>query len=295
MRFPASKGPIATLRAASQRVQEAWNAPEKWAYSRGLPLAAGLCLPEFLCIGAQKAGTTWLYENLRLHPEIYLPDRKEIHYFDRRFHRSLRYYSRFFAPGRGRVKGDITPSYSVLPRRRIQAIFRLLPDLRLIFFLRNPIERAWSHALMEFVKLRGRRYEEVSEAEWLAHFRSEESRRRGDYATLIEEWLSVFPEEQLFVGLFEDIVQRPEALLRDTFRHLGVGQAVDLSAFPFRTRVHAGAGAPLPPKYRAVLEELYAPDLERLSTRMGERVEGWRVRAPATDGSEENNGVREGS
>ena len=77
---------------------------EKWWYSTWPGAADRLPLPDFLGIGAQKAGTTWLWENLRRHPEIFVPDKKELHYFDNKFDQSLRYYTRRFEAARGRVR-----------------------------------------------------------------------------------------------------------------------------------------------------------------------------------------------
>lgn len=143
-------------------------------------------LPDFLGIGAQKAGTTWLHENLRCHPELYLPDAKELHYFDWDFHQSLRSYAEHFRDGADRVKGEITPGYSILSSIRIALIKDLMPDLRLLFLVRNPISRAWSQALMNLVGRTNRRREDVSDDEFRKHFRSTRSVKRGDYLTTID-------------------------------------------------------------------------------------------------------------
>ena len=124
---------------------------EHWAYRQGLLSPRALSLPHFLGIGAVKAGTTWLYRNLRCHPELYLPHPKEVHYFDQRFDRGLRFYAGKFEDGRARVRGEITPAYSALPPDRIRFIRSVMPDLKLIFLMRNPVDRAWSHALMDLV------------------------------------------------------------------------------------------------------------------------------------------------
>ena len=78
---------IGGVRRALQQVQAVLTTPEKWAYTRGYGVPEGL--PSFLGIGVQKGGTSWLYENLRCHPELFLPDQKELHFFDRRFHRTI--------------------------------------------------------------------------------------------------------------------------------------------------------------------------------------------------------------
>jgi hypothetical protein len=84
-------------------------AAEKSLYTRGVLSPKRLTLPDFLGIGAPRAGTTWLDRNLRAHPDLYLPDRKELHYFDRYYHTALYVYTRRFRAGRGRVKGRDHP------------------------------------------------------------------------------------------------------------------------------------------------------------------------------------------
>ncbi|MBA2714750.1 MAG: sulfotransferase, partial [Rubrobacteraceae bacterium] len=145
--------------------------------------------PDFIGIGAQKAGTTWLARNLSPHPEIHMP-RKEVHYFDRKIkdrsnavtrflgktkndeqwrrqvrripaqlrknpsfrellwnyrfymrHYDDRWYSQVFEPKKGKVSGEITPAYSVLGREEVAHVHGVMPDAKLIFFMRNPIER----------------------------------------------------------------------------------------------------------------------------------------------------------
>ena len=86
------------------RLRYVYSRLEKPAYARGWLSTRGLTLPDFLGIGAQKAGTTWLHENLRCHPSLYLPDEKELHYFDWHFHRPLRWYAGHFRQGAGRVR-----------------------------------------------------------------------------------------------------------------------------------------------------------------------------------------------
>ncbi len=234
-------------------------------------------LPDFLGIGAQKAGTTWLHENLRCHPELYLPDAKELHYFDWSFHRSLRFYAGQFRDGADRVKGEITPGYSILSRTRIALIRDLMPDLRLLFLMRNPIDRAWSQALMNLVSRANRRREDVSDDEFRDHFRSARSLRRGDYLTTIDNWLAHFPQEQLLVGFYEDLSDRPRGLLTDVFRHLRVSTNVDWTRFPYNRVVFKGIQGPLPPHLRVELVDMYQDDLRRLYKRFGQRVRAWQL------------------
>ncbi|OGT83573.1 MAG: hypothetical protein A3H91_02535 [Gammaproteobacteria bacterium RIFCSPLOWO2_02_FULL_61_13] len=115
---------------------------EKRLYRLGLRSSAQLTLPDFLCIGAQKAGTTWLYENLRRHPEIFLPHRKELHYFDWGYSRHINIYAKNFENVSGKIKGDITPAYAVIAPDRIDIIRAIMPDAKILMLLRNPVGRA---------------------------------------------------------------------------------------------------------------------------------------------------------
>lgn len=259
------------------RIRRALGGLEKRLYRGGWLPRKGLCVPDFLGIGAQKAGTTWLYENLRRHPDIYLPTPKEIHFFDWHFHRTLRSYARHFESGAGRIKGEITPGYSIIDRRRIDFVHWLMPDVRLVMLIRNPMERAWSQALMNLVKKPGRAYASVTEAEFIDHIISARSVMRGDYLTIIDNWLSRFPPEQLLIGRFEEIRDHPQDLLRRVFRHLGARTDIDWSSLPYDQVIFAGLGVPPPPRIRDLLRETYRDDLRRLVNRFGPEVESWQA------------------
>ena len=281
-------------------VPQAWKAHysriEKRWYASWPGAAGRLPLPDFLGIGAQKAGTTWLWENLRRHPEIFVPEKKELHYFDNKFERPLREYARRFEDARGRVKGEITPAYGVLPRERIRFIRAIMPRVRLILLIRNPVERAWSQAVMDLVVRSGRAVGEVPEAEFLAFLESERSVSRSLYCRMLDNWLSCFPSEQLYVGFFDDIRERPRELLGELFAHLRVASEVDWEGFPLgrvilpsveprgerareagvRAAPGEGEPVPCPASVREHLGRLYAEELARLSERYGERVARWR-------------------
>ena len=161
---------------------------EKGLYAAFPALARRRSLPHFLCIGAQKAGTTWLHSVLRQHPDVAVPSEKEVHYFDLSFTKPLRDYSRFFAENPGKICGDITPAYSILSEERIRFIRRIMPATRLVFLMRNPIERAWSHAVMFLTTRQGRSYEDVSLAEFQEFLDSPPSTERSDYEKIIARW-----------------------------------------------------------------------------------------------------------
>src|SRR5258708_40317216 len=93
--------------------------------------------PGFLVISPPKTGSTWLADNLRRHPEVFLPGVKEIKDFSC-FHKALDlgWYLNHFAPAAGRLKGEASPCYALLPVEKIQLVRRLMPDGKLIFLMR---------------------------------------------------------------------------------------------------------------------------------------------------------------
>ena len=101
-------------------------------------------LPDFLGLGTQKGGTTTLHQLLGLHPDVHLPDRKEVHYFDLQPEQPASWYAEQFSSARpGQHCGEITPFYLFHPEvpARIRA---LLPEAKLLVLLRDPVERALS-------------------------------------------------------------------------------------------------------------------------------------------------------
>ena len=123
--------------------------------------------------------------------------------------------------------------------------------------------------------------EDIPEDTLYRHFTSRRSRQRGDYIRILDHWLEIFPREQVYIGFFDDIVERPRELLGEVFRHLGVSDNVDYSAFPYQKRINKGVGVQMPERCRAVLSDMYRDDIERLYERFGERVAAWRCVTPA--------------
>lgn len=226
-------------------------------------------LPDFLGIGAQKAGTTWLYRNLRNHPEIWMP-RKELHYFDRKLGRGTEWYAAQFAPGEGCLTGEITPAYSTLSAEEISHVHSLLPGVKLIFLMRNPIERAWSQALMRFEN-QGR---EPSEEELLEFLELSSRRRLSNYLLTLDNWERFYPATQIFVGFLEDVSFSPGLLLPRLYEFLGVGSAtVTLSA---QERIHSRSTGAMPAKMAVRLALFYQESLRRLEERFGGYASFWR-------------------
>lgn len=252
--------------------------------------------PDFLILGPQRTGTTWLHAQLRFHPQIFLSEPKEIFYFSRlrtpehpKFQSAdLGWYLRFFRerpwwwavkmaaclwrlhePYRPLVRGEATASYAVLDEEVIREIVLLKPSIRAILMIRDPIERAWSHAKKDLARNRGRALEQVSNAEMEMFFADEYQRACARYVENIERWGRYLRDGHLFVGLFDDIALRPEDLLLDVMRFLGVRSEPRYIPPGVRATVNPTSESRIPPAQRTKLESLLEADRERLRQRFG--------------------------
>jgi len=258
---------------------------------------------DFLGIGVQKGGTTWLFHQLSQHPQIAFPGGKELHFWNHFgaskgndanvWVKMLTLQQPSTADGRPIRTGEITPAYALLPVETIAALRKHCPDIRLFISLRNPLERAWSAALMGLSRAEMFTHE-ASDAWFIDHFHSSASRARGDYAACIERWRTVFPADQLLILLDDEIATTPAAVLKRLSVHLGVDAAgfatlppEDLArvVVPVISGVHPNYMAqqrlPLRPSLYEPLLQLYAPQIDRLHTLLGRDLSFWKDPAQA--------------
>ena len=167
-------------------------------------------LPDFLIVGAQKGGTSFLYYLLTHHPLVEPAARKELHFFDQqeRFDNGAGWYRRCFPQsrwkdGRRSITGEATPSYLFDPSVA-KRMAEVVPQARLIALLRDPIDRAYSHYQMQ-VK-RGTEpltFEEAIEQEHSSYV------SRGIYVNQLLHWFEFFSQEQMLILKSEDFFERP--------------------------------------------------------------------------------------
>lgn len=196
-------------------------------------------MPDFLILGAQKAGTTALYAYLRWHPQITGPAWKEVSYFDRHYRRGVGWYRGHFPlrPG-NRLVGEASPGYLFHPLAP-QRVHETVPEAKLLVLLRDPVDRALSHYHHEVVlgreplsfeaaldaepeRTRGEEERLVRErGYWSAAWWDHTYLARGRYAEQLERWLSLFPREQLLVLASEDLAADPSAAYARVLGFLG--------------------------------------------------------------------------
>jgi hypothetical protein len=248
------------------------------------PGAASRPLPDFLVVGAQKAGTTSLLDWLAGHPAVMPATAKEPHFFDLHFERGEDWYRTHFPHDRrrGRVEavhgasraGEATPSYLFHPLVPSRAA-ACLPDARLVALLRDPVARAHSHWRHERRAGRETRpFDEVVGDELASLARGErpdpaspDFRRqwyvsRGFYAEQLARWLEQFPPSQLLVLWSDELFADPATGYAAACRHLGLEPVAPSAGFGARNR-DLTDGPSIEPRIASRLREVYAgPDAD---------------------------------
>lgn len=176
--------------------------------------------PTYVGIGAQKCASTWLHRILAPHPEVAVPEVKEIDFFSHRYDRGYQWYESCFPPRREwqRAAGEISPSYfsdPCVPAR----VARYAPDARIIVSLREPVARALSNHRHE-VRAGHLQGSDLSFERGLEN--NPMYVEQGLYAKHLRGWLEHFSEDQLLVVLMDDVVSDPETVSRVVYRFLGV-------------------------------------------------------------------------
>jgi hypothetical protein len=246
-------------------------------------------LPTFLIIGAQKSATRWLRLNLGYHPDVYAADR-ELEFFNKteRFARGAAWYREQFEDWSDEpIVGEATPGYMFWRERPdviAGRIHRLVPEVRLLAILRNPVDRAQS-AMVHHIKFTGLPPE--SNLVDLVHERSPESDPLGIvsggwYAASLEPFHDAFGE-QLLVLLHDDCEHEPRRTYERALRHIGAAPNFvppDLDRVVFSNQKdpsRAPAGVrDLTMEQRRELYEFFADDIEKLEKMIGRDLSIWR-------------------
>jgi hypothetical protein len=262
-----------------------------WTFGRATARARPL--PDFLVLGAQKAGTTALYAYLRWHPAITGPSWKEVSYFDRHYARGASWYRGNFplttwsrpsrrTGGIAPIVGEASPSYLFHPQAP-ERVAGLLPEVRLIALLRDPVDRALSHYQHEVAlgreplsfeaaleqeeqRLEGEVERMVADPRYFSRAWWDHTYlARGRYAEQLERWLAVFPRDQVLVVASRDLAERPAETYAEVLRFLGAPPHL-LGSFPrIFEREYAGMAAAT----RRSLEAYFAEPNRRLAALLG--------------------------
>ncbi|MBL8806901.1 MAG: sulfotransferase [Rhodospirillales bacterium] len=212
-------------------------------------------IPTFIVVGAQKAGTTWLYECLSEHPEAFVPRMKEVHFFSRpeddrmsRLEKGIDWYKSLFPDQGYLATGDVTPDYMFQPYVA-EAIHALNPKMKIVALLREPVARAHSAYWMR------RRYDPKPLPFAEAIKVSPALIERGYYHRQLVPYLSRFGAENVRIYIYEEATAEPEAFFADLARFLGISPAF----VPLSLRQRVGETKVLPPPFGFIFYKVLSP------------------------------------
>jgi len=264
--------------------------------------------PDFLCIGAHKAGSTWLYQQLDSHPDFWMPPVKELHYFDQlsrvqraarprcRDERDLRFlerlqslsaepgidlqnYGRLFEPKASLLSGDISPNYSTLSTEVIRQVVGYFPNLKVMFLARDPVERVWSHLSMEVHYRQIEPFDVTNIDEVNRNLFRRGMLLRSYPSAVVARWKRYVHPERFRVYFFDDLQSNPAELRRSILCFLGADPdkpgsrlTADYNSW---TRMEK---LPLTNKVRSHLARFFKNELKTCAARLGGPARGWPAR-----------------
>src|SRR5881296_599606 len=264
--------------------------------------------PDFICVGPQKTGTGWLYQQLAGHPDFWMPPIKELHYFDQlgrpalanparpRDERDLRFlkslksvsagphidlenYARLFEPKGWLLSGDISPGYSTLSDKIIQRVVGYFPKLKVIFLARDPVERVWSHLSME---VRSRQIEpfDVTDIDEVHRNLLRRGMRLRSYpSAVVMRWKRYVHPDRFRIYFFDDLQRDPTELRRSIFDFLGADPDKPCDRLKADYNTWAGMEKlPLTNQVRSHLAHFFKKELKACAARLGGPAKEWPAR-----------------
>lgn len=179
----------------------------------------GVTNPSFLYIGAEKAGSSWIYQILREHPDVFVPEAKDIYFFDRFYDKGVDWYlSHFRGASDKTAVGEICHDY-FLSVQTAERIHQHLPDARLICCLREPVERTIS-AYVYYQTIRvndGTSFEQFAFRPAIL--------KHSDYYNNLVPFYRLFPSERILVLFYDDLKADAAGFAKAIYSFLGVDPA----------------------------------------------------------------------
>ena len=270
---------------------------------------------KFIGAGFQRCGTTWLYNQLKSNEEVYMPPKKELHYFDRSnkyssnsdlnasslkkrlfslrwykiFRRDIlkslrernykdtvfylkwhlsnyndRWYLNLFKENY--VSGEITPSYSLLEENELLSIKNIAPDVKIIFIIRNPIERSWSQ--FKYNQKFHKHLKNYNESEIIQFLKQKKVIDRSNYSETLKKYYKIFPAKNILITFYDSILTSPDNLLDDINKFLGINSS-SKNYHSINNIYNSSSKIVIPDKVHDFLKEQYKNQINYLAQNIG--------------------------
>ncbi len=274
--------------------------------------ATGDARPDFLCVGAQKAGTSWLYQQLEPHPDFWMPPVKELHYFDqptrtKQFHpfrgaedtrdrfgsskrderSSMRNFISisivtagcFLIRGR-QLSGDISPAYSTLTDEIIERVVNHFPNMKVVFLARDPVERAWSQLSMGVRLGMINKFDATNPEEVICNLLNPGVLVRSRPSKIVRPLETLCSSGKLpRIYFFDDLKENPAELRQSILRFLGGDP--DKPSGGLKPHDNNDAGRDklrLTAKVRDRMAQFFEHELKACASELGSRAKSWPTR-----------------
>jgi Sulfotransferase family len=265
----------------------------------------GQACPDFLCVGAQKAGTSWLYRQLEAHPDFWMPPVKELHYLDQ-LHRTKRFhpprcgdgrdasflesmenlsvrsyldldsYGRLFCHKGPLLSGDISPAYSTLNEEIVERVVNHFPNLKVVFLARDPVERAWSQLSMGVRLGMIHRFDATDPEEVIRNLLNPGVLIRSHPSKVVARWKRYVLPENFRVYFFDDLKENPAELRRSILHFLGGDPEKPSGRLKPDENNNAGRDKlRLTAKVRARMARFFEHELKACAAKLGGRAISW--------------------
>jgi len=281
-------------------------------------------IPDFLILGPQRTGTTWLSENLRYHPQVFISYPKEIYFLSRlnynaksfyvekflfsignhklfsmlksfiqlvyiklfyeQFYKKndIRVYSKYFKVSifqifqktirfkkvyRPTIRGEATATNMVIDEEVVREITQINPDLKCIVIVRDPVERAWSHAKKDLVRNQAKKYDDIPFYQFVEFFEGDFQINCGSYCRNIDKWSKYLKPGNLLVLSFNEISANPNKLVERVLEFLNVESELSYFGNKLNTKINVTNKMNIPEEYKKILDKLFEKEKIDLSRR----------------------------
>lgn len=206
-----------------------------------------------------------------------------VNYFLRRS--DFSWYSSIFESGKDRITGEITPTYHSLDIPLIKKIYALNPRMKIIFIMRDPIDRTWSGVTRHFaLEEKKADLERIDIRDLQKFIRLKKTVDHCKYLSTLDNWCSIFPKEQIQTIFFDDVEQNPEKVILEILEFLGANTNHAYSDRILSSKLNSTTQmySKIPPNIEYEIAKMYLDELETLSVRFGGHTLTWLEHAKKT-------------
>ncbi len=191
--------------------------------------------------------------------------------------RTEKWYASLFSPRKGQIADEVTPNYASINEKTVGRVYALMPDIKIIYLLRNPIQRMWSWAAHSYSEQFGYQgLHTISDHTIMKFLQKEKHLGDSQYFTNLQRWERFYPKKQIFIGFFEQIADNPCQQLKDIYAFLELDFSEQYIPDIVHQKVKARQYPEIPEHFAHYLAQQLYGEIEQLHQRFdNEYTENW--------------------